>query len=71
MKPILSAACFFWKSAWEADSLRSALAALLLAPLGVFAQAKQEVANATKPRSALGNPHPLKRRRCWSSIARR
>ena len=33
MKPALTVACVFLKSAWQAVSLRSALAALLLAPL--------------------------------------
>ncbi len=33
MKPTLTVACFFLKSAWQAVSLRSVLTALLLAPL--------------------------------------
>ncbi len=36
MKPTLIVACISWKSAWQALLLRSALTALLLAPLGVL-----------------------------------
>ena len=38
MKPNLAVACFFLKSVWQAVLLRSALTALLLAPLAVTAQ---------------------------------
>ena len=36
MKPTLSVACILWKSVWQAVSLRSALTALLLAPLATL-----------------------------------
>lgn len=49
MQPTLTVACFLWKSAWQAVSLRSALTALLLTPLAALAQD-----SSTKPSDFIG-----------------
>jgi arylsulfatase A-like enzyme len=62
MNPTLSVACFFLKSAWQAVSLRSALTALLLAPLAALhaPDAPQQKPNVVfiftddQPQSAIG-----------------
>jgi len=51
MKTALTVACFFWKSSWQAVSLRSALTTLLLAPLAALhaADAPANKASTRRP----------------------
>ena len=65
MKSIFTVACIFLKSVWQSALLRSTLTALLLTPLAAFAQAKPEVANATKAAKRAWESAPAEKQALW------